>query len=45
MRCLISLLTLLSAAVAIPDGLEIENLTPDVTCTRRTKSGDHIDVH
>ena len=45
MRFLIPLLTLLSAAAAIPDGLEIENLTPDVTCTRRTKSGDHIDVH
>ena len=45
MRFLIPLLPLLSAAAAIPDGLYIENLTPDVTCTRRTKSGDHIDVH
>lgn len=42
---LIALASLLSLSAAIPDGLEIENLTPDITCTRKTKSGDHIDVH
>ena len=36
---------LISLSFAIPEGLEIENLTPEITCTRKTKSGDHIDVH
>lgn len=42
---LLTLATLLSVTTAIPDGLIIENLTPEITCTRKTKSGDHIDVH
>lgn len=42
---IVALASLLSIATAIPEGLEIENLTPDVTCSRKTKSGDHIDVH
>lgn len=41
----LALATLLSITTAIPDGLIIENLTPEVTCTRKTKSGDKIDVH
>lgn len=45
MRLLLPILTLLGLAVAVPEGLIIENLTPDVTCTRKTKSGDKIDVH
>lgn len=44
-RSLVALATLLSIATAIPEGLEIENLTPEVTCSRKTKSGDHVDVH
>jgi len=39
------LLALLGLVLAVPEGLIIENETPDVTCTRKTKSGDHIDVH
>ncbi len=39
------LLTLVALAVAIPEGLIIENQTPDVTCTRKSRSGDHVDVH
>lgn len=42
---LLTLATLLSVTTAIPDGLIIENLTPEITCTRKTKSGDKIDVH
>lgn len=42
---LIALAALLSATTAIPEGLEIEYLTPDITCTRKTKSGDPIEVH
>lgn len=40
-----ALLLLFSFIHAIPDGLIIDNLTPDITCTRKTKSGDSIDVH
>jgi len=39
------LLALVGITLAIPDGLISENLTPEITCTRKTKSGDHIDVH
>jgi FK506-binding protein 2 len=42
---LLTLATLLSLTTAIPDGLIIENLTPEITCTRKTKTGDKIDVH
>lgn len=45
MRFLLSLLAFTSLALAIPDGLIIENQTPEITCNRKTKSGDHIDVH
>ena len=45
MRFYIPLLTVLGLAVAYPEGLIVENLTPDITCTRKTKSGDTIDVH
>jgi FK506-binding protein 2 len=26
-------------------GLEIDNLTPDITCTRKSQSGDYVSVH
>ena len=45
MRLFIPVLTLLGLAVAIPEGLIIENQTPDITCTRKTQKGDKIDVH
>lgn len=45
LKPLLTLATLLSITTAIPDGLIIENLTPEITCTRKTKSGDNIDVH
>lgn len=45
LKPLLTLATFLSLTTAIPDGLIIENLTPEITCTRKTKSGDHIDVH
>lgn len=45
MRLLLPILTLLGLVSAIPEGLIIENQTPDITCTRKTKSGDKIDVH
>lgn len=43
--------TLIASAVALAslgaatEGLEIEYLTPAVTCERKTKKGDTIDVH
>lgn len=40
-----ALLFLISFTHAIPEGLIIDNLTPDITCSRKTKSGDSIDVH
>ena len=40
-----SLLLALPFTLAIPDGLEIENLTPSITCTRKTTRGDSISVH
>ncbi|KAK5097505.1 Peptidyl-prolyl cis-trans isomerase fpr2 [Lithohypha guttulata] len=45
MLFLVPFLSLFGLAIAIPDGLIIENQTPDITCTRKTKSGDQIDVH
>lgn len=42
---ILALTSLLSLTVAIPEGLGIEYQTPDITCSRKTKSGDHIDVH
>lgn len=42
---LLALASFFTLTFAIPDGLEIENLTPDITCTRKTKSGDSINVH
>lgn len=38
-------LSLAPLAASIPDGLEIEYQTPDITCERKTKKGDKIDVH
>ncbi|EXJ65069.1 FK506-binding protein 2 [Cladophialophora yegresii CBS 114405] len=32
-------------ATCVPDGLDIEYQTPDITCTRKTVKGDKIDVH
>jgi len=42
---LLALAPLFTLTFAIPDGLIVENLTPDITCTRKTKSGDSINVH
>jgi len=41
----LSLLTLIPLSSALPEGLEIEYQTPDITCTRKTARGDKIDVH
>ena len=41
----LGLLALIPLASAIPDGLEIEYETPDITCTRKTVKGDKVDVH
>ena len=41
----IALAFLIPLATSLPDGLEIEYLTPDITCTRKTVKGDKIDVH
>ena len=45
MRIFAPLVGLAGFTLALPEGLISENLTPDITCTRKTKSGDHIDVH
>ncbi|KAJ9605030.1 Peptidyl-prolyl cis-trans isomerase fpr2 [Cladophialophora chaetospira] len=49
MKLLTTLLTLalsiVPLATSLPDGLEIEYQTPDITCTRKTQKGDKIDVH
>ena len=49
MRILLSLLaltlTLIPLAASVPPGLEIDYQTPDITCERKTKKGDKIDVH
>lgn len=45
MRFAYPLLALFGLTLAYPEGLIVENLTPEVTCTRKTKSGDNIDVH
>ncbi|EHY52562.1 Peptidyl-prolyl cis-trans isomerase fpr2 [Exophiala dermatitidis] len=44
--------TLLAAALSLthlasgtPSGLEIEYLTPEIECTRKTTKGDQIEVH
>ena len=45
MRVIYSFLALVGLTLAYPEGLIVENLTPEVTCTRKTKSGDNIEVH
>ena len=45
MRLLLPLVGLIALVIGLPEGLISENLTPDITCERKTKSGDHIDVH
>lgn len=40
-----SAVALASLGAAAPEGLEIEYLTPAVTCERKSKKGDTIDVH
>lgn len=48
MRSLLLVLAPLLALIALPvsaSDLQIENLTPEVTCTRKTVSGDTVDVH
>jgi len=42
---LLTLTALLTLTIAVPEGLGIEILTPDITCTRKTQSGDTINVH
>ncbi|RVX72236.1 FK506-binding protein 2 [Exophiala mesophila] len=49
LQSIVSVLSVLALVAtptaAIPEGLEIEYLTPEVTCTRKTVKGDKIDVH
>lgn len=45
MRFVLPLLALIGLSFAYPEGLGVEVLTPDITCTRKTQTGDQISVH
>lgn len=45
MKFFLALLALMSLTFAYPEGLEVEVLTPEVTCERKTQTGDQISVH
>lgn len=42
---LYTLLPLLALPLTLASNLEIDYLTPAITCTRKTKDGDHVSMH